>query len=130
MKKYTFFVASLLGAALLSYGAEYLWFNKTNGESAGIDMSKVKTVAYQENSTDVLITTNDEKSTVIPNASLVDLTHGEAIDEVQIVYDGTNAIVRNPFAFEGVTVEKDGSAIVIRSTSDNENSLSLVRYIC
>lgn len=115
-----FFVASLFGAALLSYGAEYLWFNKTNGESAGIEITKVSKIAYQENSTDVVITTNDEKSTVIANASLVDMTHSEAIDEVQIVYDGTNATVLNPFAFEGVTVEKDGSAIVIRSTSDNE----------
>jgi hypothetical protein len=118
-KKTILSIAALSGVIIASYAADYLWFNASNGVSTGIEISKIKSITYANGYDDVAIEIEDGNQ-LTSTALLNDVTPGDALNVVDIVYDNENTTVRNPFLLDGVSIEKDGAKVTVTSTSNNE----------
>ncbi len=124
MKKPLLTLAAAVGVISAAAAADYLWFNISNGVSDGVDISRVGSITYA-NGYDSVAVEVDGKPFNLATASLSTLTpitatEGNPSEAIEVVYDGATATVKNPYAFDGVSVDIDGAKVTVRSTNDNE----------
>lgn len=113
------FTAALaaIAAVSMAWAAETLWLHRTDGISLGLNIENADSITVDASRSNIVVVGKDGSTTAIPRAEVTRLTPGEAATAVEIVYNGTEATVKNPFAFEGVVVEKQGAAVSVSSVA-------------
>ena len=113
----------ILALAILSscflFAEEGLFFNLSNKTTLGAKLSEISEMTFSEDGTALNVAT----SSVSKSLTLTDvdsINFGDTQSVVSIKYDGTDAYITNPFAFNGVTIEKSGADVVVTSTNGNE----------
>lgn len=124
MKKKVFTGAVLtLSALSLAWAAETMWIHRTDNITLGLPITIADSVSLSGNNV-VFTATNGEVKTM-PNTEVSKVTLGDPTTVVEVKYNGTDAEIINPFAFEGVTVTKTGADVVVTSTSLSEITYEL-----
>ncbi len=116
-------VALTLSAISLAWAAETMWIHRTDNITLGLPITIADSVSLNGNNV-VFTATNGETKTM-PNTEVSKVTLGEATSVVEVKYNGSDAEIINPFAFEGVTVTKIGADVVVTSTSTSEITYEL-----
>lgn len=116
-------VALTLSALSLAWAAEIMWIHRTDNTTLGLSINIADSVSLS--GSNVVFTANNGITKSISNAEIEKVTLGDASSIVEIKYNGNDAEIINPFAFEGVTVEKTGADVVVSSTSTSEITYQL-----
>lgn len=112
-----------LSALSLAWAAETMWIHRTDNITLGLPITIADSVSLSGNNV-VFTATNGEIKTM-PNTEVSKVTLGDPTTVVEVKYNGTDAEIINPFAFEGVTVTKTGADVVVTSTSLSEITYEL-----
>ena len=116
-------VALTLSALSLAWAAETMWIHRTDKTTLGLPITIADSVSL--NGSEVVFTATNGVVKSISNAEIEKVTLGDASTIVEIKYNGSDAEIINPFAFEGVTVSKIGADVVVSSTSASEITYQL-----
>ncbi len=116
-------VALTLSALSLAWAAETMWIHRTDNTTLGLPIEIADSMSLSGGNVVFAAINGETKS--MPNAEVEKVTLGEASSIVEIKYSGSDAEIVNPFAFEGVTVEKAGADVVVTSTSTSEITYQL-----
>ncbi|MDD2962096.1 MAG: carbohydrate-binding domain-containing protein [Muribaculaceae bacterium] len=117
MKK---FISLMLATiSIIALAQEKMFINNNDNISSAVNIEEVDDVSLSNDQT-ILNINNGTSSTSFAISNINDITFGEADDVVDIVFNGSDATVINPFACNGVAIEKNGAHITVRSTTENE----------
>ena len=116
-------VALTLSALSLAWAAETMWIHRTDNTTLGLSIANADSVSL--NGSNVVFTATNGVTKSMPNTEVEKVTLGEASSMVEIKYNGSDAEIINPFAFEGVEVTKNGADVVVTSTSTSEITYEL-----
>ncbi len=125
MKKTIILAISALSLVSLAWAAETMWIQRTDNMKLGLPLEIADSVSISQDGSNVIFTATNGVVKTMPNSEVEKVTIGTASSIVEINYNGTDAEIVNPFAFEGVTVTKTGADVVVTSTSLNELSYKL-----
>lgn len=118
MKKNALIISVLLTIATIAWATERVWINQNNRISLGMPLSMADNITLSDDGTTVNFNFNNNAGTHSCSYSdIKNVTFGEKQNTVIIAFDGTDADVVNPYAFEGVEVSKNGGNITIASTN-------------
>ena len=125
MKKTTILVSALLSVAAISWATETIWIKQSNRISLGLPSSMADNITLSDNGATVNFNLKGDAGTVSTSyTDIANVTFGKSQDAVTIAFDGNDADIINPYAFQGVSIEKTGGNIVI-----NSQSVDNIRYI-
>ena len=116
-------VALTLSALSIAWAAETMWIHRVDNIKLGLPIAIADSVSL--NGTNVVFTATNGEIKSMPNTEVEKVTLGDPATIVEIKYNGTDAEIVNPFAFEGVTVEKVGADVVVTSISESEITYQL-----
>jgi len=116
-------VVLTLSALSLAWAAETMWIHRTDNTTLGLSIANADSVSL--NGSDVVFTAANGVTKSMPNTEIEKVTLGEASSIVEIKYNGSDAEILNPFAFEGVEVTKNGADVIVTSTSTSEITYEL-----
>ena len=116
-------VALTLSALSLAWAAETMWIHRADNITLGLPIAIADSVSLS--GANVVFTAINGEAKSMPNTEVEKVTLGDASSIVEIKYNGSDAEIVNPFAFEGVTVEKSGADVVVTSTSSSEITYQL-----
>lgn len=116
-------VALTLSALSLAWAAETMWIHRTDKTTLGLPITIADSVSLSGSSVVFTATNGVVKS--ISNSEIEKVTLGDPSTIVEIKYNGSDAEIINPFAFEGVTVTKTGADVIVESTSESEITYQL-----
>lgn len=125
MKKTLILAISALSLVSLAWAAETMWIQRTDNIKLGLPLEIADSVSLSQDGTKVIFTATNGVVQTMPNSEVEKVTMGTASSIVEIKYNGTDAEIINPFAFEGVTISKTGADVIVTSTSANELSYKL-----
>lgn len=121
MKRISIFLVFLWIFVLMVWAEKTVWINRHDNLSLGVCLSLVEELTLSDGGTSIHLTMKDGGGSYTYNYSdIKNVTFSEAQETVTITYDGTDAVVMNPYAFQGVSVEKQGGDVVVTSVSDTE----------
>ncbi len=123
MKKTSISIVAIIALASVMWAAETMWIHRTDSMTLGMPIAIADSVTLSTDGTNVIFNTTTGVTQTMANSLVEKVTLGDASTIVEIKYDGTDAEIINPYAFEGVTVEKVGGDVVVNSTT-----LSELRY--
>ena len=124
MKKYSLFIVSLISVATIALATETIWIHQNDRITLGIPTTMADNITLSDDGTTVNINMKDNAGSYSKVYSdIKNIVFGEKQSSVSIVFDGNDADIINPYAFQGVTIDKTGGNITITSTC-SEN----VRY--
>ena len=112
-----------LSALSLAWATETMWIHRTDNIKLGLSIVNADSVSLSGDNV-VFTATNGERKSM-PNSEITKVTLGDPSTIVEVKYNGTDAEIINPFAFEGVTVTKSGADVVVTSTSTSEITYQL-----
>ena len=125
-KKVLLLCASALSVISIAWAAETMWIHQTDRMTLGMPLTMADSIKVSTDGATVsFVTLNGSGTYSVANTLIEKVTLGDPETVVTINYDGTDAEVVNPFAFEGVTVTKAGADVVVTSTSLNEITYQL-----
>ncbi len=116
-------VALALSALSLAWAAETMWIHRADNITLGLPITIADSVSL--NGSNVVFTATNGVTKSMPNSEVSKVTLGATSTVVEVKYNGTDAEIINPFAFEGVTVTKSGADVVVTSTSLSEITYQL-----
>lgn len=116
-------VALTLSALSLAWAAETMWIHRADNITMGLPITIADSVSLS--GSNVVFTATNGVVKTMPNTDVEKVTLGEATTIVEVKYNGTDAEIINPFAFEGVEVTKNGADVVVTSTSTSEITYQL-----
>ena len=125
MKKTFILALSALSLVSLAWAAETMWIQRTDNIKLGLPLEIADSVSLSQDGTKVIFTATNGVVQTMANSEVDKVTMGASSSVVEVNYNGTNAEIVNPFAFEGVTVTKNGADVIVTSTSANELSYKL-----
>ncbi|MBQ7042730.1 MAG: carbohydrate-binding domain-containing protein [Muribaculaceae bacterium] len=125
MKKTFILAISALSLVSLAWAAETMWIQRADNIKLGLPLEIADSVSLSQDGSNVIFTATNGVVQTMPNSEVEKVTLGSASSIVEIKYNGIDAEVVNPFAFEGVTVTKIGADVTVTSTSANELSYKL-----
>ncbi|MEZ4907875.1 MAG: carbohydrate-binding domain-containing protein, partial [Saprospiraceae bacterium] len=101
-----------------SLSAQYIMYiNKNDNIALGAKIYSIDSLYFTDNETTFNMSLNGNNYEY--NSSSIDsLSFGEESNTVYIHYDGDEAYITNPYAFEGVTVEKEGAYVTASATGE------------
>lgn len=111
-------VALTLSALSLAWAAETMWIHRTDNTKLGLPITIADSVSL--NGSNVVFTATNGVTKSMPNTEVEKVTLGDASTVVEVKYNGSDAEIINPFAFEGVTITKIGADVIVTSTSTSE----------
>lgn len=112
-----------LSALSLAWAAETMWIHRTDNVTLGLPVTIADSVSLS--GANVVFTATNGVIKTMPSTEVSKVTLGEASAIVEVNYNGTDAEIINPFAFEGVEVIKNGADVVVTSTSTSEITYQL-----
>ena len=122
-KKVTTGVVLALSALSLAWAAETVWIHRTDNTKLGLTIANADSISLNGNNV-VFTAANGERKSM-PNSEITKVTLGDLSTIVEVKYNGNDAEIVNPFAFEGVTVTKSGADVVVTSTTESEITYQL-----
>ena len=122
-KKVTTGVVLAMSALSLAWAAETVWIHRTDKTTLGLPITIADSVSL--NGSNVVFTATNGVTKSMPNTEVEKVTLGDPSTIVEVKYNGSDAEIVNPFAFEGVTVEKVGADVVVTSASESEITYQL-----
>lgn len=125
MKKIILSALAAVSLFSLAWAAETMWIERTDNITMGLPLELADSVSLSSDGKSVIFQANNSVSQTLSNSLINKVTLGDAKTMVTVTYNGTDAVVVNPFAFEGVSVEKVGGDVIIRSTSLEELTYEL-----
>lgn len=130
MKKNTFIlsVVALSTVSLAAFAAERMWIQRNDRIALGMPVEIADSVALSTDGSNALFTINTASgATSISKSLITNITFAadSGTPIVEIKYDGTDAEIINPYAFEGISVVKSGADVVVTSTSADEITYQL-----
>lgn len=125
MRKSIIAIISALSIVSLAWAAETMWIYRTDNITLGLPIELADSVSLSSDGTNVVFTATNGVTQTLSNSVVEKVTLGAASSIVEVNYDGTDAEIVNPFAFEGVTVTKTGADVVVTSTSTQELTYQL-----
>ncbi len=121
MKKTALFIATLIFTATIAWAERTIWIHQNNRISLGMPLSIADNITLSDDGTTVNFNIKNNGSThSITYSDIKNVTFDNTKKTVTIAFDGTDADIANPYAFQGVTIEKTGADIVVTSTSTDE----------
>lgn len=128
MKKNSIIISAiaLSTVSLAALAAERMWIQRTDRISLGMPVEIADSVAITSDGNGVVFTTSSENCT-ITKTEITDITFATdtGTPAVEVTFDGTDAEIVNPFAFEGVTVTKTGADVIVTSSTAEELTYKL-----
>lgn len=128
MKKHSIIISALAlsTVSLVALAAERMWIQRTDRIALGMPIEMADSVAITSDGSGVVFTTTSENRT-ITKSEITDIsfTADTNTPPVEITFDGTDAEIINPYAFEGITVVKTGADVVVTSTTSEEITYQL-----
>lgn len=128
MKKNSIIISAiaLSTVSLAALAAERMWIQRTDRIALGMPVELADSVAITSDGSGVVFTTTSENRT-ITKSEITDITFASdtGTPAVEVTFDGTDAEIVNPYAFEGVTVTKTGADVVVTSTTTEELTYTL-----
>lgn len=122
MKKMLMSIAAaglLAGAALVATAADKLMIYFTSGSSEGVPLEMLEEVCFDE--TGEVASFSGKALATSYGCGVIDFMQFEdSSDVVEIMFADDKTVVRNPFAYEGVTVFVEGGRVTVTSTLDKE----------
>lgn len=125
MKKIVLSALAAMSLFSLAWAAETMWIQRADNITMGLPLELADSVALSSDGKSVIFQANNAVSQTLSNSNIVKVTMGDAQNVVSVKYSGTDAAIVNPYAFEGVSVEKNGGDVIIRSTSSEELTYDL-----
>jgi|GEM_PF-543342 len=125
MKKIILSALAAVSLFSLAWAAETMWIERTDNITMGLPLELADSVSLSSDGKSVIFQANNSVSQTLSNSLINKVTLGDAKTVVTVAYNGTDAVVVNPFAFEGVSVEKVGGDVIVRSTSLEELTYEL-----
>ena len=121
MKKPILFMVILMTSVAIAWATGAIWINQSNRITLGLPMNKADNITLSDDGTTVNFNLKDNAGThSMTYTDIKNVTFGKQQNVVTITFDGTDADIVNPFAFQGVSIEKIGANITVTSTaSDN-----------
>ena len=118
MKKTAIFLSTLLSVASIAWATETIWLKQSNRITLGVPTTMADNITLSDDGTTVNFSLKDNNGTLsVAYTDIEKITFGESQSEITITFDGNNADIINPYAFQGVTIEKDGGNVTITSTA-------------
>lgn len=119
MRKTGLFTAlAAVAAVSMAWAAETIWIHRIDGIKMGMPITTADSITVDAGRSNVVIVAADGTTTSVPRAEMQRITVGDATDVVEIAFAGSEATVVNPFAFQGVTVEKTGADVTVVADAD------------
>lgn len=125
MKKTSLFLLSLISIISIAWAAETIWIHQSDNITLGLPISLTDNITLSNDGASVNFNKTDGTTHTTSYTNIEKVTLGDAQNVVTINYNGTDAEVVNPYAFQGVTVTKTGADIVVTSTSLEELTYEL-----
>ncbi|MBQ9076767.1 MAG: carbohydrate-binding domain-containing protein [Muribaculaceae bacterium] len=127
MKKSAIIVSiAALSTVSLAWAAERMWIQRTDRIALGMPTEIADSVSLTADGSNVVFTTLSESREIVKSEiSNITFESDNGTLAVEITFDGSDAEIVNPYAFEGVTVVKSGADVVVTSTSAEELTYSL-----
>jgi hypothetical protein len=113
-------LAAGVATVVSAFAADIMWIKRTDKITLGLPVELTDNITVSPNGEGVLINTTNGEATLISYDDLEGMVPGDKTAVVEIVFNGDEAVVTNPFAFEGVTVTRSGADVLVNSTSSDE----------
>lgn len=121
MKKITLIILALLSIATIAWASEKLWIEQSNRITLGMPLSMADNITLSSDGATVNFNLKDNAGThSCQYSDITKVTFDEKGNDVKITFDGSDADIVNPYAFQGVTIEKTGCNVIITSTSSEK----------
>lgn len=118
MKKTALLSIILVSIAVITMTAETLWIHKSNKISLGLPINMAENITLSEDGATVnLNLKNNAGSYSYAYNDIKNVTFGNSQKIVNIVFNENDTEISNPFAFQGVSIEKNEGNITITSKS-------------
>ncbi len=128
MKKHSIIISvlALSTVSLVALATERMWIQRNDRIALAMPIEMADSVAITSDGSGVVFTTTSENRT-ITKSEITDITFvtDNGTPAVEITFDGTDAEIINPYAFEGITVAKTGADVVVTSTTSEEITYQL-----
>lgn len=118
MKKNIILAIGALSIASMAWSYDLFYIHRTDKISLGMPISITDSIGFSSDGKNISFVTNKDTVCTMPRNEIakVDFSYNTDTSVVTITYDGSDATIVNPFAFEGVTVSKTGGDVVVNST--------------
>ena len=110
----------LLGSALASHAERDIRFYMNNGEVKSVAVSSLDSLSFDETSDKLTLTMISGQVAAIPLSIVDSMRYDELPSSVHIAYQGDQAQVLNPYAFDGVEASIQGARVTLVSSLDKE----------
>ena len=122
MKTTAALIAALaLTAATTSVSAtESILITKADGITSAIANDDFGQFTFSDDQTVMTATSADGVELTFPVDSITELSFADIEKVITIEYNGTDATIVNPYAFEGIYIYKDGADVTVNSEYDSE----------
>ena len=125
MKKKSLIIATLVSAISIAWAAETIWIHQNNKITLGLPISLADNITLSDDGASVNFNQIDGTTHTTAYTEIEKVTLGNAQEVITINYNGTDAEIVNPYAFQGVTITKTGGDVVVNSTSTSELTYQL-----
>ena len=114
MKKYIIFITCLIMSTVL-FSQEKLYIHKSDMMSLGAKVSLTDSIYFSEDGSTAFFRIGDTLASYAVE-EIDSITFGDNLDTVYINYEGSDASILNPLAFEGVAIEREGAYVIVTSS--------------
>lgn len=97
-----------------------IFINQSNNISAGTKVGNVEEITFSADNEYLNVSTKNLSVLPFSIANILDITFDDSEDAIQVIYNGEDARIINPLAFDGVTVTKVGADVVITSETESD----------
>lgn len=125
MKKKSLIIATLVSAISIAWAAETIWIHQNNKITLGLPISLADNITLSDDGASVNFNQIDGTTHTTAYTEIEKVTLGNAQEVITINYNGTDAEIVNPYAFQGVSITKTGGDVVVNSTSTSELTYQL-----
>lgn len=106
--------------SVLIYAQQKMIVNGVDNIRNATDIDNVTEIDISDDQTTLSILSNPSTTTPFSVSAVKNITFEDSDNVVRIVYSGNDATIYNPYAFNGVTISKEGAHVVVNSTTDDE----------
>ena len=126
MKKIILFTIAIVSVVSMAWAAKTIWIHQNDNITLGMPLASAEMITLSDDGATVnFALKNNAGNHSINYTEIEKVTIGESQEVITINYNGTDAEIVNPYAFQGVTITKTGGDVVVNSTSTSELTYQL-----
>ncbi|MEE1297619.1 MAG: hypothetical protein UHE62_02680, partial [Muribaculaceae bacterium] len=117
MKKIILFTIAIVSVVSMAWAAKTIWIHQNDNITLGMPLASAEMITLSDDGATVnFALKNNAGNHSINYTEIEKVTIGESQEVITINYNGTDAEIVNPYAFQGVTITKTGGDVVVNST--------------